>query len=188
MITPELAPFLQAEYTALKSEQSTRIFVRENALYSVLLVIAGIVTISLTEPGTRLLILLALPPAVGCLTAIYINQDIMISRIRQYIEDELTPRLAQVASRGAPAEQGEAPGAALFAWERLHRSLGASRVIRKLVSTGLLVIVLGGSSAMSLFAARSTTFQQGGWIIFLWWFDAILTLGVIAALLSTIEL
>jgi hypothetical protein len=128
---------LLEEYKALKTEQVSRIGIRDNLIYAMILAVAAV------AGGTPLAghaVPLLLPPVGIVLGWTYLANDRMITAIGRYLRDELGARLA--AHTGEP----------VFGWE--HEAAGDTRRRqRKLIQLGIDVGVfaLPGLAALVAF-------------------------------------
>ncbi len=110
------------EYERLKYEQSQRIQFRDNLLLAHLTVVGAIVGFAITNSHNPLIAYayLVVPWTSSIIGWAYLNNDIVISKIRNYLRDELSPRLNKEC--GVPHA---------FGWETTVRS-SAGRTTRKL--------------------------------------------------------
>jgi hypothetical protein len=157
---------LLLEYEKLKDEQRARITIRENLVYSALVVIGAVfsalLTLSQLDIGY-----LALTPILFIISNGYYSNDEIISRMNLYIRTSLAPRLADAA--GWRVED-------LFQWEGFTRSTRrVRRRVYKLVAD--LALYPGASAAcLAFFGSRRVDPGPAERL-------AILTCGLITALM-----
>lgn len=94
---------LLAEYDALKREQGNRIDRRDQLMYATLTAVAGVLAAVFTHTGPPGLLLL--PPVCLILGWTYLRNDRHVAHIKEYLRDDLGPRLGKFA--GAPVLQWE---------------------------------------------------------------------------------
>ena len=109
----------RAEYTELKDEQRTRMTIRDNLGYATwagigLVLAAG----RFTGPAASPVLWLALPVVVVVLGWTRIQNDLKITRIGQYIREDLAPRVNAVV------------GAPVWGWETAHNAPDTRRQLR----------------------------------------------------------
>jgi hypothetical protein len=85
------------EYTALKLEQLERIKARDGYLYTTLAAVVAVVAAVIQTGQSDLL--LALPPIVAALGWTRLRNDQLVVAIREYLRDDLGPRLGDGALR-----------------------------------------------------------------------------------------
>lgn len=101
---------LLVEYEQLKTEQRSRIRVRDNLPYVALTATAAVIAGTLNTPG-RVGLLLLLPPVGVIVGWIYLVNDQKISAVGEYIRDEIVPQLSAITG-----------GSRVFGWESAHRA------------------------------------------------------------------
>lgn len=123
MNTQNALEFARSEYDKLKSEQAQRIQFRDNLLMAHLTVVGAIIGFVVANPKNPYIAYayLLIPWTSSILLWAYLNNDAIISRIRDYIAGELADEVAK---------RFDVPDA--FAWERRHQS-DAVRRLRKWV-------------------------------------------------------
>lgn len=137
------------EYQALKAEQLSRIGFRDNLLYATLAATGSLLAFVFSEdPGQstnpyRALCIFAGPWISIILGWAYATNDCAITRIGDYINTVLAPRLAEIVPQSVRG---------VFAWEDFHRS-DESRIGRKVMQlavdvcafplSGVFLIVIG---------------------------------------------
>jgi hypothetical protein len=111
----------KAEYDKLKTEQTQRIQFRDNLLMAHLTVVGAVVAYIIEKNDNPLIpyAYLVIPWTSSILGWAYLNNDIIISSIRDYLRNTLTPRLTMLP-----------PDALAFGWER-HTLGQTSRKWRK---------------------------------------------------------
>jgi hypothetical protein len=103
-----------SEYSALKEEQKSRIGFRDNLLYVNLAAVGAIISFSLTKPENKYA-LLVLPLVSIILGWTYLVNDQKISRIGQYIQEDLLNKVRQDIGDTSTSLQD------IFGWEYFHR-------------------------------------------------------------------
>lgn len=187
MALPELLGLVQAEYSALKLEQSTRITIRDNAVYAAMGAIAGLATVALSGGPPRHLLLLAIPIALLALGAVYISQDAMTSRIRAYVGG-VTPALArQVLGLADGTADADLVERTVGLWEAHHREVEPLRGLRKWLTTGLLSLLFVGTSLASLAWVWEGVCALRGGLLVLWWVELIFVVLLQSALVVTTD-
>lgn len=109
----------RTEYTELKDEQRTRMAIRDQLGYATwagigLVLAAG----RITGPAASPILWLALPVVVVVLGWTRIQNDLKITRIGQYIREDLAPRVSVLV------------GEPVFGWETAHNGPGTRRQLR----------------------------------------------------------
>ena len=143
------------EYVALKQEQTTRISLRETALYANLAVNATMLA-GLLSASSKLSIpvILAVPYVSAIMFWIYFNNDYYVTTISEYIRGYLAGRLRQhiLKERSETTERREETSARkfdvgdpavidlIFAWETFHRQRSWGRVLRQLAAGAVLFL------------------------------------------------
>ncbi len=147
-----------AEYTALKSEQGTRITLRDSALHVNLLVSISILAFvfSVSDEDVSSAPLLILPFSSAVLFWIYYTNDIYVNLIRSYIVEYLGPQITserrsdlRETSNASSDNHTKVP---VFEWEGIHRRFGFGRATRKMFSVfaSLIAFVLPPAVGLSL--------------------------------------
>lgn len=181
--TPPHIPEL-LEYSALKQEQSTRIVLRETALYANLSVAAAAV-IGYFEADSSFTtqFLLLLPPVSAVMFWIYFNNDYYVNELGSYVSNVLDRRLRSLLEpTAADAAANETRGTAFFNWEEFHRRKSFSRSVRKsaqLVTLAMCFLALPVFAVAMAYAEASTQ----SLFLALWSFDVAITLFVAAGVL-----
>jgi len=169
------------EYSALKQEQSTRIALRETALYANLGIAATMLTIHFESTVVLASGVLLLAPLVsGVMFWIYYNNDYYVSAIGRYVTDYLAPRLLARFSSAEGAPKTSRPDL-LFAWERAHKHHSPGWWARRAVAR----IVLLFSFLTAPAAALVYTFPKipsGGVIPWEWGVDLLVSFLVLVGI------
>src|SRR3990172_1158513 len=152
----ELLGLLQSEYLALKYEQTTRISLRETALGVNFVAIAAVATIAFVKSPPNLTVVLFIPIISACICWVYLNNDIMVSRLRIFFKEEFLDRVASIYQDSSKPLNRREIEAVLGSWEHFHRSKDSFRKLRRVfnfffVSMGFFV---------SSFAAIVVTFEM----------------------------
>ena len=184
----DLLPILQAEYQALKQEQTSRIGIRENALYTNFLAVAGIATIAFSQKPVELLVLLAIPLSSCCIYAVYLNQDITITNLRRFFAEDFPKRV--IAALDLPDDEAVKREftSIIASWETIHRSTGSHRHIRKILHTVFVLLTFLGASAAALYTTYGLATSGGYMLRGFWMLDCCLVITMVIALIITADI
>jgi hypothetical protein len=134
----------RTEYAELKDEQRTRMTTRDNLGYAtwgaIGLVIAAVLW-------------LALPFVVVVLGWTRLRNDIKISRIGEYIRQDLAPRLSALA------------GEPVFGWENAHNGPGTRRQLRMLCQLVVDLALYAAAPGVALLAYWTTAPAAWTWLV-----------------------
>lgn len=133
------------EYAALKSEQTTRMTLRETALYLNIIVTISIFAVYFQSEVGKQAILLCVPSVSLILFWIYRSNDAVVTIIRNYIKHEL-----DVGRRDSSPNETKTHW---FGWETYHRRISIGRVLRKVVNLFVGSLSFLGPSAIALLIA-----------------------------------
>jgi len=137
------------EYRALKSEQLSRIGFRDNMIYTTVAAVGGLVAVALGGIGKSEAFyeaFLLIPWVTAILGWTYLVNDDKITSIRQYIDEELRPRIREMLPEGtSPLD-----------WETYHRK-DARRSERKGVQLAidLITFVVSGVGALAAYLFKA---------------------------------
>jgi hypothetical protein len=152
---------LTQEYTALKSEQSSRIGFRDNLLYTTIGAVGAISSVALggfgSGTGPIHHAFLLVPWVTTILGWTYLVNDEKITAIRRYIDMSLSPRIENLMD-------DEFKDFA-FGWEHFHRS-DRRRYERKGVQLAidLWTFVISGFGAVAAFCVRALQQRPTGYL------------------------
>lgn|GEM_PF-524521 len=158
---------LTQEYSALKSEQGSRIGFRDNLLYTTIGAVGAISSVALggfgSGNGPIHHALLLVPWVTTILGWTYLVNDEKITAIRRYIDTSLAPRIERL--------MGDDHKDFAFGWEDFHRSDGR-REERKGVqlAVDIWTFVISGFGAVAAFCVRAHQLRPTG---FLTYFDVV---------------
>lgn len=154
---------LAQEYSALKSEQSSRIGFRDNLLYTTIGAVGAISSVALggfgSGSGPIHHALLLVPWVTTILGWTYLVNDEKITAIRRYIDKSLAPRIEKL--------MGDEYKDFAFGWEHFHRSDGR-REQRKGVQLAidLWTFVISGFGAVAAFCVRAHQQRPSGYLTY----------------------
>jgi hypothetical protein len=177
----DLLSLLQVEYQALKSEQTARIQIRENALYTNFIAVSAVTAVAFNQKPPELLILLAIPLITCSVYSVYLNQDIMVTTLRRFFADEF-PLRVRIALNMQEDEVREVIGS----WEKFHRVQVIHRRPRKILNLAFLFVGFLGTSIASLVVTLRAALNAN--VLWLWYIDLVLVIILVLALLLTADL
>jgi hypothetical protein len=179
----ELLTILAAEYQALKAEQTARIVLRENALGANFVVVGAILTIAAALHHERIFILLLIPFAAATTYWVYLNNDIAVSTLQRFFQNEF-PKQVAIALGLDPAD--EQVSIVLGRWESYHRANTRNRALRKVGNTAFVLIGAAGTSVGALIATATAVWSTNSYSEWsLWVAAAVVTCGLVTALVRT---
>ena len=164
---------LLEEYKALKSEQLSRIKLRDTLIYISLGIFGAIFSYAMFSEGNDKSIVLLMLPTVSLILAwTYVVNDEKISHIGKYVRHELAPKLRELVGKDDPI---------IFGWELYHRS-DYKRLTRKTMQVAIDIIVFVLAPVASMYAYYTKNPDSGGLVQTLTYWN-IAVIGLICILL-----
>jgi hypothetical protein len=182
-----LLNFLQAEYQALKMEQTTRIAIRENAIYVNFVAVAAIATVAFAQSPPKLPVLLAIPFCTCCMYWVYVNNDIMVTHLRKFFRDEFPRRVLTAMGKEQDAEFAGLVNRVIGTWEHYHRSKHTFRKPRKVMNTLVVVASFLTTSVASLLATGPLAWRSRQYYLAFWLLESALTLLMLVVFFATAD-
>lgn len=164
---------LLEEYKALKSEQLSRIKLRDTLIYISLGIFGAIFSYAMFSEGNgKSIVLLMLPTVSLVLAWTYVVNDEKISHIGKYVRHELSSKLRELTGKDDPI---------IFGWESYHRS-DYKRLTRKTMQVAIDIIVFVLAPVASMYAYYTKNPDSGGLVQVLTYWN-IAVIGLICILL-----
>ena len=181
----KLIGVLQSEYQSLKAEQTGRISIRENAFISNFLAIGVVASISFTSHPININVLLLIPLTSSCICWVYLNNDIMINKLRIYFTTEFPEKVIQTLNKHEERFSRNDVLDIIASWEHFHRKKDKYRKFRKILNTFFVFLGFVIISVSSLTVTAEVSFSSSVINISVWIFDALLTILMLVALIVT---
>lgn len=165
--------FFIEEYKALKSEQLSRIKLRDTLIYISLGIFGAIFSYAMFSEGNdKSIVLLMLPTVSLVLAWTYVVNDEKISHIGKYIRYELALKLRELTGKDDPV---------ILGWESYHRS-DRKRLTRKSMQVAVDIIAFVLPPVVSMYAYYTQNPDTSGLVQVLTYWN-IAVIGLICILL-----
>lgn len=181
----KLIYILQSEYQSLKNEQTYRISIRENAFISNFLAIGAIFSIAFASEANSDFILLLLPLVSSCICWVYLNNDIVVNKLRLYFTNEFPLRVHAVLSRQDANITLDDVYEIIASWELFHRKKDRFRKTRKILNSFFVLLGFVIISIAVIIIITPVIFQSGILFIIGWAIDITLIAIIFTSLIIT---
>ncbi|MCX7549672.1 hypothetical protein [Xanthomarina sp. F2636L] len=186
-VKDNLVGVLQSEYSSLKAEQTTRIAIRENTYLTNFLAIGAILSVAFSSDPIEYSFFLLIPVISTCIYWVYLNNDLMISKLQLFFEQEFPLKVLNTLNSSDENYNYKIEDVLdkISTWELFHRNEDKFRSLRKFMNTLFLVIGFVGINISAILLTFSLAIKGNNLFLGIWIFDLILTLVVIISLLYT---
>ncbi|MGD1044637.1 MAG: hypothetical protein ABR936_04805 [Bacteroidota bacterium] len=176
---------LNSEYIALKYEQTARISLRETALGVNFLAASAIAAVAFNHTPPNMSVLLFIPLISSCICWVYINNDLMVTKLRIFFKEEFPKRVLMALNLENSPEAINRICQIIASWETYHREEDRFRKMRRFINLFFILVGYVGISLGCVILTYQYAIISGLIIKIIWAIDLSLLLAIASVLFIT---